>query len=423
MTAFAHIDGHTIVDLTVHVPGVGPWWAEVDLEGAPDLSGRVTIRVGELELVGTIDPSHNGTFGAVRRMRVVAGGGGWGTLLAPRHYHNDARLRARTIIEDAAREVGETIGTFTPAEERIGIDYVRQAGPASRVIEDLVGGVPWWVAYDGRTHVGARAGSTPAPGSYEVLEVVPDEQLVTLALDDPRAIVIGSVLSERLDAPQAVRGLELRVTGESVLVKAWCGGAEGARGRLAGLFRGLVQHVAGEQLWGLWKYRVVQQSGEGQDGPRVDLQPVKRDLGLPLLSQVSLWPGMAGLHAMLTPGAHVLVQFVEGDRRQPVVTHFAGKDGIGFQPVHLRLVASGMVHLAVENPNDAMALASKCNGLHDDVAAALDAFCSPLPVANDGGAALQAAVKAVWSGRGPGAVPPGAPTPPADVGSTKVLAE
>lgn len=429
MTAFAHVDGHTAVGLTVHVPGVGPWWADVTLEGAPELSGAVTIGIGELALEGTVDPNHSGTHGLQRRLRIIAGGGGWTTLLAARHYHNDARpnhVRARTVAEDAAREAGETLGDFAPATESLGPDYVRQAGPASRVLEDAIGGAPWWVDYDGRTNVGERAPADVEPGSYDVLEHIPDERVVVLAVDDPRAVGIGSVLTQRLDEPQTVRELVLEVTPESVRVRAWCGGVDGARGRLAGLLRGIVRHVMSEKLFGLWRYRVVRMVGpmEDPDGERVELQAVRQAAGLPNVLPVAMWPGLAGAHAKLEPGAEVLVEFVEGDRRYPIVTHFPGRTGVGYVPPRLVLSASQKVVIGSHDADDAPALASKTNERNDRVAAALDALCSTPPTVQDGGAALQAAVRTAWAPDQPGALGvPSVTTPASDVGSSKVVIE
>ncbi|AKF06083.1 hypothetical protein [Sandaracinus amylolyticus] len=425
MTAFAHVNGHPAIAIAVHVPGVGPWWADVTLEGDPDLSGAVTIGIGELSLEGTVDPGHSGTHGLQRRMRVVAGAGAWGSLLRARSYHNDAQVRARTVVEDAAREAGETLGDFAPAAERIGVDYVRQAGPASRALEDVIGGVPWWVGYDGVTRVTSRASVAADPAAYQVLEHVPGDRVVVLAVDDPRAVVIGSVLSQGLDEPQTVRELVLEVAPISVRVRAWCGGVDGARGRIAGALRGIVRLVRDEKLFGLWRYRVVRVIGtaEDPDGERLELQAVRRDAGLPDLLAVDMWPGIAGAHSKPALGAEVLVEFVEGDRRLPIVAHFGGRTAPGYVPQRLVLSASSAVVIGSHDADDAPSLASKSNELFDSIAAALDAFCTPLPVANDGGAALQTAVRAVWPGRASGAIPPGPPTPAADVGSTKVVIE
>jgi hypothetical protein len=156
--------------------------------------------------------------------------------------------------------------------------------------------------------------------------------MATIALGDPGAVTIGSVLAAGLDEPMTVRELELVVTSGELRVYAWCGGAETAHGELADLVRGIVQRVNDRPLYGLWRYRVVRMVGD-----RVELQAVKRSVGLPDVLPLSMWPGVAGVHAVLSPGAEVLVQFVEGSRAQPVVTHFAGKDGTGFVPVSLAL--------------------------------------------------------------------------------------
>jgi hypothetical protein len=86
-------------------------------------------------------------------------------------------------------------------------------------------------------------------------------------------------------------------------------------------------------VFGLYRYRVVRMASDG----RVELQAVRRIVGLPDLLPISQWPGVAGTHAELAPGTVVLVEFVEGDRGMPVITHFVGKDGSDFTPVSLVL--------------------------------------------------------------------------------------
>lgn len=418
MTAYATLAGHPCTDVRVHVPARGPWWADVTFEGAPDVSGRVSLALGALELSGTIDASHDGTHGLQRRSRVIAGAGGWATLLPAKAYHNDAQIRALTVAQDAAREAGETLSaSFAPAYERVGIDYVRQAGPASRVLEDVIGGAAWWVDYDGTTQVGERPTSDASPDDYEVLEHEPAEHVVTLAVDDLRTVGIGSVLSERLDAPQTVRELEIDVTAERVRVKAWTGGEDGGHGRLDRAMRSIVARYTDARIFGSWRYRVIRMASD-----RVELQAVRRGAGLPDVLPVSMWPGVAGAHAELTPGAEVLVEFVEGDRTMPIVTHFAGRDGAGWAPRETVIAVAdpgelgGKIRLGSSGAHEPVALAPRVSERIDKIQAALDAFCAAVPGTQDGGAALQAALSAVW---GPG-VPP---TEPSDVRSLCVLAE
>lgn len=344
--AFATVGGQPATEVVVHVPGRGPWFADVVFEGAPDVSGRVDIVLGERLFSGTIDPRHDGTFGLQRRSRVVAGAGGWGTLVEARAYHSDAGLRARVVADDAARAAGETLSPteFAPALEQIGIAYVRQAGPASRVLEDVIGEVPWWVGYDGTTRVGSRAETEARSSAYEVLEYRPDQRLATLSLvdEDVAAVGIGSILtSTRLDEDVTIRELELRVEAASVRVLAWCGGsATGDEGRLERALRAIVTRTTDRKLFGVYRYRFRQMSGD-----RYELQAVSRVAGLPDVVPVSAWPGIGGAHTEPTVAAEVLVQFIGGDRREPIVTHFQGKDASGWTPANLTLDATTLIKI------------------------------------------------------------------------------
>lgn len=391
--AFARVDEHPVQSITVHVPAIGPWWAEVVFEGAPLVSGRASIWLGGLELVGTIDPTHDGIHGLQRRARIVAGAGAWASPLEPRAYHNDAQVRARTVAEDAAREAGEQLGDFVPSVERIGIDYVRQAGPASRALEDVIGDAAWWVGYDGRTHVGARAAGD-AEG-YEILEVEPAHRVVTLSCDELDGILVGRTLEgPQLEAPLTIRDLAIAVTEEGVRVRAWCGGTDRSQSRLVDALRSIIARATDGALFGTWRYRVVRRSAD-----RVELQAVRRAPGLPDVLPVSMWPGCAGAHASLAAGAEVLVQFIGGDRREPIVTHFAGKDGVGWRPSTLVLgvhETEGRILLGGPDATEKVSLADRIDPRVDKICNALDAFVAAEPVSNDGGAFIQGALSGVW---------------------------
>jgi hypothetical protein len=333
--SYAKLAGKTCTTVRVVVGNVGPWFAECEVESDVAISGQVTLEISGQKFVGTVDANRSGTYGNDRKVRLVAGGGGWSRLLAAKNYHNDTRIKAKTVAEDAAREAGETLGDFVPAEERIGVDYVREAGLASRVLEDVVGGVPWWVGYDGVTRVGTRATSKVAEKSYEVLAYDPVMRRVTLGVTDVAEVLIGSIVSKQLEAPQTIRELEIHLDAGELRINAWCGGSTAGAGHLAGLMRSIVERSTDDRIWGKYRYRVVRMNGD-----RVELQAVRKAVGLPDVMPVSMWPGVAGAHAELTPGAEVIVEFVEGDRTMPVVTHFAGKDGVGHVPVSLTLCGS-----------------------------------------------------------------------------------
>lgn len=338
---FATLGGEPTTRVVVHVPATGPWWADVDLvEQAEVPAWPLALRLGALELIGTVDRRAAGTFGLQRRVRLVAGAGGWATLLVAKAWHNDAGVRSRMVAEDAARLAGETLAPPDAAfsAQRIGVDYVRQAGPASRVLEDVIGTAEWWVDYAGVTQVGARSTSPAATGAYELVDYNPRTRLATLAMDDLTAVGIGTVLTERFDEPVTVRELVIDVTPEEVRVHAWCG--ESRSSRMGAIFRSLVERATDGKLHGMWRYRVVRMAGGEGDNTRVELQAMSRAAGLPDVLPISCMPGVPGVSARLTPGTEVAVQFLEGKRTQPVVTHYVGKGGPGFVPASLWLASA-----------------------------------------------------------------------------------
>lgn len=325
------VNGQRLTTVKLTVGNSGPWIADVDFESDPQIEGRVELTIGEgLKLSGTIAPRSSGAHGLQRRARIVAGAGAWGNAVSAKQYHNDAGVKASIVADDAARAVGEQIGSLVPAAERIGRDYVREVGPASRALEDVLGGVPWWVDYAGVTHAGTRPPVALEPKAYTVLAYDPRDRIATLAMDDPGRMSIGAIITA--DGPQIVRSFEVRVAANEARVMAWCAGSSSGTGYLAGLLRSIVERTTDGALHGHYRYRLVRMSGD-----RLELQAVRKVAGLPDLLPISVMPGIAGAHAVLTPGTEVLVAFVEGDRAQPVALAFAGKDGPGFQPAQLFL--------------------------------------------------------------------------------------
>jgi hypothetical protein len=338
-----------LTTLRVTVGNIGPWFAECDLEDATVIGTAATIRVGALRFVGTVLTEQSGTFGLQRLVRVCGGAGGWGKAIDAHAYHNDAGVKARLVAEDAARAAGETLGTFVPKAERLGNDYARQQGPASRALLDAVGdGVAWWVDYAGVTRCGPRPSVVTPTSAYEVLAYDPRSRMATLGTDDPASIVIGSLLTERLDAPGTVRELELTIDAGELRMSVWLGGSQLEYGRLSGLMRSIAQQATSEALYGSYRYRVIRMAADG----RAELQAVRAAAGLPDIAPIAPWPGIAGVHAELTPGAEVLVTFIEGDRAQPVITSFAGRGGVGFVPVGL--VLGGVDGPPAARQNDAV---------------------------------------------------------------------
>ena len=384
------VNDHAVTEVKLHVPHRGAWWALVEFVDAPDIEGQVEIAIDELRLTGTILPDRAGTHGAHRRALVFGGAAGWGTEVAPLHYRSDTGVRAVLVAEDAARAAGETLGTFEPAEERLGPHYVRQSGLARRVLEDAIGDVLWWVDYAGVTHVAAERPEVEATtDNYRVLDYDPLERVTTLEIQDPRGVVVGSVLEEGLDVAQTVRELDLTASARGLRMQVWSGA--GRYGLADSQAYSAHRRYADGHLWGSWRYRVIAQpvipvdGGGASPAPlRIDARPVLSAHGLPELVAVELSPGIPGAHADLAEGTEILVEFVEGNRALPRVVAFAGRDQATWAPTTLTLDADD-IELG-DNATEEVALH---NLVEDELTALKNAINGAAVAAGDGGAAFK----------------------------------
>lgn len=345
---FATLNGTPAARVAIRVPGVGAWRADVALDAALDAlpSGRVTLKLGNLTLVGTVVPAFSGTFAEQTFLRVVAGGAGWSKILPSKAYHNDAGVKSSQVLTDAAREAGETLGSIPSSvpSKVAGVDFLREVGPASRVFGYVLGtAAGWWVDYAGVTQFGTRPVVAPAPGAeWEFLDYFPEQRIAVLATSDPSAVQVGmKVTDSRLTAPLTIRELEFEVGPGPLRVRAWVDEASSTGPvdhRALRVLRALVREALPNlDYLGLHQYRVV-----SMDNGRANLQAVKKKSGvdMPDASLAKLSPGMAGLTSVLTPGAIVLVGFADGDPSLPVITHYATPDDPAFKPVSVSIDAA-----------------------------------------------------------------------------------
>lgn len=117
----------------------------------------------------------------------------------------------------------------------------------------------------------------------------------------------------------------------------------GVTDRVASLLRKIVVELTECYRYNaLVRYRVIKVAPADK---RLHLQIVSKRSGFPDMLPISIWPGLPGGHGEPTPGAVVLVQFIEGDPGQPIVTHFARKEDGAFLPVRASLDATDLVRL------------------------------------------------------------------------------
>ena len=324
-------------------------------------------------------------------MTIIGGGGGWSTLVKAVHYHNDAGISARSVAEDAARLASETLGGFEPEQTSIGGDYQRQSGAASRVLEDVIGSAQWWVDFEGLTQVGIRETGEIPSNAYQFLSWNPDQEMAVLAVDSLSDFLPGKTFEADEAGTLTVREMRLEVAPESARVYVWTGGLGRSRGRLGAAAAAFVQRVStGARLFGLYEFRVT-----GMNAERVDLQVVESASGLADMAPISM-AASPGYHGLLTDGALVYVQFVNGVRTRPVIVGFGGKDTNGHSPQEIEITAETEIRLGDASATEPVVLNGPNSANLERVYDALNVFALASPVVNDGGKALQTAFTGKW---------------------------
>ncbi len=317
----------------VNVPAWGCWHAEAEVDGEMKLSAgaRVTLKIADLTLSGTV-LSGGPTLGRAS-YRIVAGAGGWGRMATAKNFVDDSGVKVSTVLVDTAALVGETMAAIAPSV-RTGPAWTREADrPASDALNHL-SPAAWYVDENGITHLGARAPGKLPNGAVRLAPVDLARGKVMLASESiatilPGVVVDGLTAVDVLHEVSADGGLRSTVWG-------------GSTGSAAESVRKLVAALDPDRGFrGVTEYRVDTLSGAS----RLNLQPVRASSGMPYLKNVIVRPGVAGCEATYALGARVLVGFVEADPSRPYVAAGEEAGGSRFLPTALAL-ASGVLPAA-----------------------------------------------------------------------------
>jgi hypothetical protein len=299
----------------VILPKWGIWTADVQIANQPDdatpLSGAATIVLEDLTLTGTI--VQGGQFGGRGWYKVVGGAGGWRKVPKPQSYRGEAGVKASAIAGDAARELGETMATFT--DFRVGPSFVRPPLYEAARILDLIAKENWYVDESGVTHIGVRASSSYA-GTYRLLDSQPDQGRLLLSPDTLVGLVPGASVEG-----VTVATVRHEYTEEGLRSHVWAerGASKGDRfwQALASLVRSLLAPIF---YHGVYEYRIRTGSGG-----YYDLDPQNRSIGLPTLKNVPVRVGAMGARGTPAANAGALVGFINGDPSRPFVHSFEGE--------------------------------------------------------------------------------------------------
>lgn len=327
--AFVTLNGNAASAAILTIPGVGLWYAGVDLAEAVLLTGPVTLQVLDQTFQGYVVAG--GIADGRARYRVVAGAGGWGRELSPRAYANDAGITVAKLIADAASEASEP-APVSPPSTTLGPHFNRPALPASFLL-NLLAPRAWYAQADGVVTFGARP-TLPA-STLPVVERNPAARAVTVALTDTAAGLLPGVATEYGTAAD----VEIELGADGLRARLYASPAPSRR--VAALARLLAAHDPGARFRGVHEYRVVTQSGE-----RLNLQPVRSRAALPDLARVPVRAGVPGVKATHAPGSAVLVAFLDGDPSRPAVVGFDEPTQPGWVPILLELGAAPTLGVA-----------------------------------------------------------------------------
>jgi hypothetical protein len=319
----ATLAGHRATSARAYLPKSRCWYAEAQLDGEHTLTGRVDLTIADLTLSGTV--LSGGPARGRSSYRVGAGAGRWGTTIRKWSYSDDAGSKVSKVVGDAAREAGETFdATSAPSAARVGPNFTRPEGPASRVL-DIVAPGAWYVDETGTTRLGERAAGALVGSVTRITPVDLARGKLVLAAESIATILPGLVV----DGLTAVDVLH-EVTPESGLRSTVWGPHVGST---LDSLRVLLEQLDPDRAYrGVTEYRV-----DSRNGNRLNLQPVRASTGMPDLKNVPVRPGVAGCDAQVALASRVLVGFVDSDPSRPYVAAFEDADGDGFVPTTLTL--------------------------------------------------------------------------------------
>ncbi len=219
MALFASLNGAPLQAGLLTFPFYGAWVADVNLAGEQTFTvgERITLVLAGLTLKGYV--YRGGDFAGSTKYRLCAGAG-WQTTIPPAPYRQPFGLRLSMVLNDTASLVGESVEYSTEfATSTVGTFYLRQLGPASKVLAQLA--PKWWIRNDGVTQIGTR--TLPIVASkFEVLQGT-DLGLgrIVIGTEKPQDWTPGALFSNSILTQRRVSGLSHKWSSNKLQTVVW----------------------------------------------------------------------------------------------------------------------------------------------------------------------------------------------------------
>ena len=302
------LDGARVTLCALTIPRVGAWVADLDVDSAEAITGRVSLVIDGATWSGTV--ARGGLVAGSWRGRIVGGAGGLsGTLGAVAQRGSTLG----TVLADALLGAGETLSGDAHDLGALANLWHRIAGPASTAVADVAraAGYAWRTLADGSVWLGADTWATYTPtGAVDVIDEAPEAGRLVLA-GDTLGVLPGVTLTLTGRDPVRVGQVEHRATPSDLRTVVLADGATGLGGVVDAVIRRALRRV---DYLALYPSRVVSQNAAGL----LDLVP--DDTRVPSCGGVPIRGALPGVTVTVPAGARVLLGYEAGDPSKPVAT-------------------------------------------------------------------------------------------------------
>ena len=312
MTTLAN---HPLLALSLVIPRVGAWTADVEVDTDEALTGVVALdlagRVWQATVVrGGVDLDRRW------KGRLV----GAGSLLAERPALALQDTTLRGVLDELARAAGVTVASSTGDLSAAVARWHRATATGAQEVAEVAlrAGMTWRVLADGTVWVGAETWPDATLGAdLDVMDTDPVVGRYELAGDAALDVRVGTVVQLRVDAADVfvrVGAVHIRLDGMALRVSVLEEREETTAGRLWAALEAIVRRITRRfDRQGLYAARVVAQEA---GGGRLDLQP--DDPRRPSCQRVP-YRTLPGLVVEIPVGSRVAYSYEDGDPRRPVV--------------------------------------------------------------------------------------------------------
>lgn len=309
--------GHPLLALSLVIPRIGAWTADVEVDSDADLTGVVALDLEGRVWQATV------VRGAVAYGRWSGRLVGAGGLLAERAPLALQDTTLRGVLDELAREAGVTLATTTGDLSAAVARWHRSTATGAQEVAEVAlrAGMTWRVFADGTVWVGAETWPDATLGAdLDVMDHDPVAARYELAGGAALDVRPGTLAQLRVDAADVfvrVGAVHHRLEGVALrtsLLEERDDVAPSLAGRLMAALEAIVGRVTRRfDRQGAYAARVVAQEA---NGGRLDIEP--EDPRRPSAQRVP-YRTLPGLVVEIPVDSRVSYTYEDGDPRRPLV--------------------------------------------------------------------------------------------------------